>query len=373
MLVALRMTAPTVSLGIHTDSTYVIHSICHWAVKHAQLGWQCAHADLLQSIVRTLQARASPATFYWVKGHSGDPHNDGADALAKQGCLLHPSVDLGDLPIPAEWPVFSEETASLPGLLKVYTTLPALPTPSRSVPLPSVSDDIEGISDDDEDYPEHKSATLSSHKREVYTKLVRAKNEGGFWKGVKKITNPREADHYVDADQLHDVFEPRMNPEERDERGPLPALRAMDAVYVDSWPSVTTDESPTAAFSRPFSIAEIAAVKARLTAMDCGKARGPDDVSYEDVLNIPNEDLQTLFQACIAYFLTSPVTDYLVLLIGMCRLYRESTGLAVHHASRRSQERQRSHRCCWIPKYRPGELPPENTHAPHRPENARVG
>lgn len=63
----------------------------------------------------------------------------------------------------------------------------------------------------------------------------------------------------------------------------------------------------------------------------------------KDVLNIPNEDLQTLFQACIAYFVTSHVTDYLILLIGMCKLHHEPTGLAVHHPSCRSQERQRSH------------------------------
>ncbi|KAL1937495.1 hypothetical protein VTO73DRAFT_13147 [Trametes versicolor] len=270
VLVVLRMADPTVSLGIYSDSTYVIHSICHWDVKHAQLGWQCAHADLLQFI-----------------------------------CLLHPSDDLGELPILLDWPVFTDETDSLPGLLKVYTTLPALPTPARSVPLPSVSDDIEGISDDDEDYPEHKSATLSSQKREVYTNLVRAKNEGGFWKG------------------LHDVFERRMNPEEREERGLLPALLAMDAVYVDSWPSATTDESPTGAFSRPFSIAEIEAVKAHLTAMDCGKARGPDNVSYEDVLNIPNEDLQALFQARIARCLVSHVADYLILTLLIDRRMRE--------------------------------------------------
>ncbi|KAI9063558.1 ribonuclease H-like protein, partial [Trametes sanguinea] len=76
---------PHISLGIHSDSQYVIHSICHWATRNAQLGWRCLHGDLLAAMQAILRARTAPVLFYWVKGHSGNNNNTTADELAKQG------------------------------------------------------------------------------------------------------------------------------------------------------------------------------------------------------------------------------------------------------------------------------------------------
>ncbi|EIW53141.1 ribonuclease H-like protein, partial [Trametes versicolor FP-101664 SS1] len=85
VLHALRHANPVRSLALHTDSTYVIHSICHWAPRNAELGWIAAHSDLLQSILQVLRARGAPVRFCWVKVHAGNALNDLADRLAKLG------------------------------------------------------------------------------------------------------------------------------------------------------------------------------------------------------------------------------------------------------------------------------------------------
>ncbi|KAJ6485216.1 ribonuclease H-like domain-containing protein, partial [Mycena vulgaris] len=72
-------------LDIYSDSEYAIRSIVYWAPKHAESGWKCANADLLQDIVSWIQYRSCPVHFFHVKAHSGNHHNDAADAAAKAG------------------------------------------------------------------------------------------------------------------------------------------------------------------------------------------------------------------------------------------------------------------------------------------------
>ncbi|KAI9063557.1 hypothetical protein FKP32DRAFT_1531452, partial [Trametes sanguinea] len=72
-------------------------------------------------------------------------------------------------------------------------------------------------------------------------------------------------------------------------------LRTLDHIYVQSLPERTTDNTPTRSFSRPFSLTEIEEVKAKLATGAAGKATGPDDVDYDFVVNIPNDDLRALF------------------------------------------------------------------------------
>ncbi|KZP11406.1 ribonuclease H-like protein, partial [Athelia psychrophila] len=75
----------TWTLYIYTDSTYAIHSVCHWAPSRAAKGWRCKNADILQDIVLALRNRHAAVKMFWVPGHSGNVHNDGADKLAKEG------------------------------------------------------------------------------------------------------------------------------------------------------------------------------------------------------------------------------------------------------------------------------------------------
>ncbi|KAJ7168281.1 ribonuclease H-like domain-containing protein, partial [Mycena crocata] len=72
-------------LDLYSDSEYAIKSIVYWAPRHADAGWKCANADLLQDIVLWIKFRSAATHFYHVKAHSGNTHNDAADAAAKAG------------------------------------------------------------------------------------------------------------------------------------------------------------------------------------------------------------------------------------------------------------------------------------------------
>jgi ribonuclease HI len=73
-------------LTIVSDSTYVINGCTTWWKKWKANGWRnsqrqpVANVDLWKPLIELVIER-SP-TFKWVKGHSGDPMNDLADALA---------------------------------------------------------------------------------------------------------------------------------------------------------------------------------------------------------------------------------------------------------------------------------------------------
>ena len=72
-----------------TDSSYVKEGITIWIHKWKQNGWRTAarkpvkNADLWQA----LEAAMKPhnMTWEWVRGHTGHPENERADALARQG------------------------------------------------------------------------------------------------------------------------------------------------------------------------------------------------------------------------------------------------------------------------------------------------
>lgn len=74
---------------IHTDSEYVRKGITEWITSWKRRGWKTAdnkpvkNVDLWQRL-ETLAA-AHQVEWRWVRGHSGDPGNERADALANQG------------------------------------------------------------------------------------------------------------------------------------------------------------------------------------------------------------------------------------------------------------------------------------------------
>lgn len=72
-----------------TDSVYVKDGITKWLWGWKKNGWRTAakkpvkNADLWQKL-DAAQARHQ-VTWQWVKGHAGQPENERADALARQG------------------------------------------------------------------------------------------------------------------------------------------------------------------------------------------------------------------------------------------------------------------------------------------------
>jgi len=74
---------------IYTDSQYVLKGINEWIHGWKRNGWKTAdkkpvkNADLWQLL--DAQVKQHKLEWVWVKGHSGHPENERADALANRG------------------------------------------------------------------------------------------------------------------------------------------------------------------------------------------------------------------------------------------------------------------------------------------------
>jgi len=74
---------------LHTDSQYVKLGITEWLKQWERRGWKTAdrkpvkNVELWQQLDQ--QVRRHRIQWRWVRGHSGDPGNERADALANRG------------------------------------------------------------------------------------------------------------------------------------------------------------------------------------------------------------------------------------------------------------------------------------------------
>ena len=75
-------------IAVTTDSTYVRNGITEWIHQWKRNGWRTANkkpvknADLWQQLDDLVQQH--DIQWHWIKGHSGHPENEIADALANQ-------------------------------------------------------------------------------------------------------------------------------------------------------------------------------------------------------------------------------------------------------------------------------------------------
>ncbi|KAI0720822.1 hypothetical protein C8T65DRAFT_567167 [Cerioporus squamosus] len=75
---------PFAPLHVVTDSKYVLKGLMVHYREWEACGWfGVENSHVIRDVLARLRARSAPTTFRWVKGHSGDPGNEGADALAK--------------------------------------------------------------------------------------------------------------------------------------------------------------------------------------------------------------------------------------------------------------------------------------------------
>ena len=80
---------------LHTDSTYVKDGITKWIHNWKNKGWKTANrkpvknVDLWQRLDEALARHR--VSWHWVRGHSGHPENERADALAREG--MQPYLD----------------------------------------------------------------------------------------------------------------------------------------------------------------------------------------------------------------------------------------------------------------------------------------
>lgn len=76
---------------LYLDSEYVRKGITEWLPNWKRRGWKTAagqpvkNADLWRRLDELVQGRGHQIEWHWVRGHTGDPGNERADALANRG------------------------------------------------------------------------------------------------------------------------------------------------------------------------------------------------------------------------------------------------------------------------------------------------
>ena len=77
------------NVALYTDSQYVRQGITEWLPQWHERGWKTANRKPVknQDLWQELDALAQKheIEWHWVKGHSGHPENERADALANLG------------------------------------------------------------------------------------------------------------------------------------------------------------------------------------------------------------------------------------------------------------------------------------------------
>ncbi len=76
-------------VDVHTDSQYVQKGITEWLAGWKNRGWKTADRKPVKNVDlwRELDALVArhDVHWHWVRGHSGHPENERADALANRG------------------------------------------------------------------------------------------------------------------------------------------------------------------------------------------------------------------------------------------------------------------------------------------------
>jgi ribonuclease HI len=87
-IMALESLKRPCSVDLYTDSQYVRGGITEWLAGWKKNGWRTSarqpvkNQDLWQAL--EIAAARHEVRWHWVKGHSGHPENDRADALANE-------------------------------------------------------------------------------------------------------------------------------------------------------------------------------------------------------------------------------------------------------------------------------------------------
>lgn len=86
---ALRTAPNGAQIDLYTDSTYVKDGLNKWMANWKRNGWKTASKKPVKNkdlwIELDTLAAAHTVTWHWVKGHAGDPGNERADELAREG------------------------------------------------------------------------------------------------------------------------------------------------------------------------------------------------------------------------------------------------------------------------------------------------
>ena len=76
-------------VDVYTDSSYVRGGIMQWLAGWKRNGWKTADKKPVKNIELWQRldeaAKRHDVVWHWVKGHAGDPMNERADELAREG------------------------------------------------------------------------------------------------------------------------------------------------------------------------------------------------------------------------------------------------------------------------------------------------
>ncbi len=88
---ALKTLKRPCNVEFYTDSAYVRNGVLEWLDQWKARGWKTSQKKPVKNedLWRTLdQVReVHNISWYWVKGHSNNPGNESADALAREGII----------------------------------------------------------------------------------------------------------------------------------------------------------------------------------------------------------------------------------------------------------------------------------------------
>ena len=88
-IAALETLKRTCKIHLHTDSTYLRDGMTSWIHNWKRNGWRTTakkpvkNVDLWLRLDEAIQSH--DIEWHWIKGHAGNPGNEAADALARQG------------------------------------------------------------------------------------------------------------------------------------------------------------------------------------------------------------------------------------------------------------------------------------------------
>lgn len=90
-IAALEALKRPVQVDLYTDSNYLRDGVTKWLSAWKERGWRTAdrkpvkNIDLWQRLENAIESHQME--WYWVRGHSGHPENERADALAREAIL----------------------------------------------------------------------------------------------------------------------------------------------------------------------------------------------------------------------------------------------------------------------------------------------
>ena len=103
VLTAIEMTPKNQPLKIITDSRYAIEGLTTHLRTWEDQGWiNIKNAPLFKRATYLMRCRSAETAFQWIKGHNGDPRNEGSDELARNGALKERADEI-NLEIPREF------------------------------------------------------------------------------------------------------------------------------------------------------------------------------------------------------------------------------------------------------------------------------